>query len=240
MLNSVPLQTTSQVMSYFQEFSPTLNGTNPITNTTFTPYFVNCSNAFIDPVVNKVNNNGISILQSCVLDTACQKGEGCTAVCGKLGDTHIVTVKSGIDDKLGVDEKDQDRVFSFTLYNPFTTTVEEILKINKSIKSDSFKIHFGDKQSFESNLSQEDPKNVDEQKKLKDALNHFETKLKDIKPGATPQEGWSVGTGLAVIGGAVVGGGAVYAAQKVREKEQQNTTDNKPNRVPLSSRFSKE
>jgi len=234
-MSSIDLKTTPQIMSFFQDYSPTLNGTNPFANTTFTPYFVNCSNGFIDPIVSKFNNNGTSILQSCVLDTACQKAEvdpnqkGCTAVCGKLGDTHVLTFKSDLDEQ-------QNRRLSITAYNVFAAQEDMNVALIKFSKSDSFEIHSGGATSFKSDLK-EDTKN-DEKKKLEDASTHFETDLKNIKPGATPQEGWSIGTGLAVLGAAAVGGAVVYGAQKVREKEQQNTTDAKSPRGPLTARFS--
>ena len=48
-------------MSFYQDYSPTLNGTVPFNaTTTFTPYFVSSANVFIDPIVIKFNNNGTS------------------------------------------------------------------------------------------------------------------------------------------------------------------------------------
>jgi len=234
-MQAVSLSTTPEFLDFFKTKSPTLNGTYPLTNTSFTPYFEKCFNGYIDPMVKNYNNNGTTILQSCVLDAACQQADtvGCSAVCGKVGfDTHLLTIISNLD------EKQENRQFAVTVWDAFAAKVATTVKVLKSIKTDSFSMHRDDKLSYKSDLSQEDPKNDVEKKKLEDALNEFNTHVKNTKPGATPQEGWSIGTGLALVGAAGVGGAIVYGAQKVREKEQQNTTDAKSNRLPLS-KFSK-
>ncbi len=228
-MSAVSLRTTPEIMEFFKTNSPTLNGTLPITNTTFSsPAVVNCSNAFLDRIVNTYNNNnGTSILQSCVQDPACKADtDGCAAVCGKLG-TQIVWMKSGLD-------SNQNRVLNVIGWD--TLTAKKTIDAALTVYSKAAGCEFQDgKTSFTANPSG-DP--AAEKKKLDDASKQFETNLNDVKPGATPQEGWSIGTGLALVGAAGVGGAIVYGAQKVREKEQQNTTDAKSNRLPLS-KFSK-
>ncbi len=224
-------------MSFYQDYSPTLNGTVPFnTTTTFTPYFVSSANVFLDPIVIKFNNNGASILESCVLDSTCQKAgndeKGCAAVCGKLGDTHVVTFRSKLD------ASSEDRWLNIDIYDLFAANKSVSASLSKSNKNDAFAVyHDGSNAAFKSTLK-EDTNNAEKQG-LENAVKQLETILTNVKPGATPQEGWSIGTGLALAGSAAVGGALVYGAQKMQEKkEQQNTIDAKSNRVPLS-KFSK-
>lgn len=139
---SIALDTTPKIMSFYQDFSPTLNGANPFTNTTFTPYFVKCSNGFIDPIVNKFNKNGTSILQSCVPDASCQMANGCSAICGNIpGDSQVVTIKSDLDEN-------QNRRLRITSYNVVNPCVEEDLEVIKSSRTDSFQINSRGKPKF--------------------------------------------------------------------------------------------
>lgn len=146
-MSSVALDT-PKILSFFQEFSPNVNGTVPFTNTSITPYFVSCFNGFIDPIVSKFNNNGTSILQSCVLDASCQKAKGCSAICGKIpGDSHVLTFKSDLDE-------DQNRRLRITAYNVLNPKIELDLEVIKSSDTDGFKISSSGKTSFKSDLSQ--------------------------------------------------------------------------------------
>ena len=220
-MSSVSFSNPSEVTKFFETYSPTKNGTITFTNTTFSPEFLNCSTGVIERVLNATG-----ALKSCILVDGCQNADtkGCSAVCN-LGE-RSVTIKTGVNAK-------EDRTYAMVLYN-LGTNEEEMNQAFVIPKNGNFVMLSEGKQSFKPTQDA-----AADKKQWEDAMNDLSTRLKDIKPGATPQEGWSIGTGLAVLGGAAVGGAVVYGAQKMREKEQQNTTDAKSNRVPLTARFNK-
>jgi hypothetical protein len=198
--------TTNAIVTFWKDYSPTNNGNFSLTNTSFAGKFVTDTSGFIDPIVNKFNNNGTSILQNCVLNSDCKLAEGCTAVCGKLGDTHVVTFQSALEGK--------DRVLYVTAYNALTRTKEIDLKLTHN-QADALEV--GGSTSL-THDPKADPK--DQAKDLKDAIDKLETALNNVKVGNTPQDGWSMGTLLGVGAGVAIGAGVVYGAQQMQKGQE--------------------
>jgi hypothetical protein len=121
-MQSIALDTTPKIKSFYQDYSPTLNGIYPITSKTFSKGDWLFEISYLEKFVNKFNT---SSLLSCVLNPVCKLAEGCTAVC--LGDSHVLTFKSDLDEN-------QDRRLSIMAHNALDCQFQMSLMLSTNNK----------------------------------------------------------------------------------------------------------